>query len=84
MQWNTPNCQVEIVNIYSLHPAYFTYARSLIKITSTSQTARSGYQHFLGRISNYPLLCNKTFDQKLLDALAPAGFSMFGLTIFLY
>ena len=64
--------------------AFFTYARSLIKITSTSQTARSGYQHFLGRISNYPLLCNKTFDQKLLDALAPAGFSMFGLTIFLY
>ena len=65
--------------------AVFTYARFLIKITSTSQTARSGYQHFLGRVSNYPLLCNKTFDQKLPDALALADFSMFGLTVlFLY
>ena len=75
------------VNFYDKEArcAFFTYARFLIKITSTSQTARSGYQHFLGRISNYPLLCNKTFDQKLPDALALADFSMFGLTVlFLY
>ena len=34
---------------------------------------------------NYILVYNKNYDQKLPDALALAGFSMFGLTIlFLY
>ena len=64
---------------------FFTYARFLIKITNTSQTARSGSQHFLGKISNPLLFCNKSFDQKTPDALALGGFSMFGVTIlFLY
>ena len=60
---------------------FFIYARFLIEITSTSQTSWSGSQHFLGRINNSLLLCNNSFDQKLPDALALAGFSMFGLTI---
>ena len=61
--------------------AFFIYAHFLIEITSTSQTPCSGSQHFLGRINNYLLLCNNSFDQKLPDALALAGFSKFGLTI---
>ena len=75
------------VNIYDVEArcAFLTYARILIKITKTSQTAWSGSQHFLGRIINPLLLCNKSFDQKLRDALALAEFSMFDLTIlFLY
>ena len=70
-------------NFYDEEARYacFTLPRVLIKLTSISQTALGGSQHFLGRI-NYPLLlCNKSFDQKLPDALAIAGFSMIGLTI---
>ena len=71
------------VNFHDVEARYacFTLARVLIKITSISQTALSGSQHFLGRI-NYPLLLyNKSFEQNLPDALAKAGFSMIGLTI---
>ena len=60
---------------------FFTYARFLIKITSTSQTACSGSQHFLSRINNLLPLGKKSFDQKLTDTLTLVGFSMFGLTI---
>lgn len=40
--------------------AFFTNVRILIKITSSSQTAQVGSNHFSGRVSK-PLL----FDQKL-------------------
>ena len=70
------------VNFYDVDArcAFFTYVDFLIKITSTSQTAYSSSQHFLGRISNPLLFCDKIFGQKLPDAIAPAGFSMFGQT----
>ena len=71
------------VNFYDVEArcAFFTYAGFQMKIMSTSQTTLSGSQHFLGRISNPLLFCNKSFDQKLPDALALAGFSVPGLTI---
>ena len=47
----------------------------------TNRIEWSGSQVFLGKISNLFTLCNKSFDQKLPDVLALAGFSMFGLTI---
>ena len=74
------------VNVYDEEARYacFTLARVLMKITSISQTALSGSQHFLG-IINYPLLlCNKRFDQNRPGALAIVRFSMIGLTILLY
>ena len=66
------------VNFYDVDTrcAFFTYAGFRIKITSTSQTALSSSQHFLGRISNPLLFCDKIFGQKLPDAIAPAGFSI--------
>ena len=63
---------------------FFIYSRFLIEITSTSQTSWSGSRHVLGRINNSLPLCNKRFDQKLPDAFALAGFSMFGLAILFF
>ena len=79
------SCLNEIfVNIFDVEArcAFFTYAGFQMKITSTSQTTLSGSQHFLGRIGNPLFFCNKSFDQKLPDALALAGFPMFCATIF--
>ena len=75
------------VNYYDVEArcAFFTNARVLIKITSTSETALSSSQHFSGRTSHTLFLCNKYFDQKLPYALALAALSMFDLRIlFLY
>ena len=59
----------------------FANACLLIKRMRTSQTAQSGAQQFVGRISNPFFLCIKTFDQKLPDAIVSAAFLMFELTI---
>ena len=58
---------------------FCTNARFLINIASTSQTALSGSQHSLGWKSDPLLLRNNVLDEKLSDALALPGFSMFGL-----
>ena len=63
--------------------AFFTNTRFLIKITSDSQIAQSGSQHFSGRTSNPSyFVYNKYFDKKLPDIPALAAFSVFGLTFF--
>ena len=73
------------VNFYDVEAryAFFTYASFLIKITSIF--VKQHEVALIGTMINPLLLCNKSFDQKLPDALALVGFSMFGLTIlFLY
>ena len=64
--------------------AFFNYVSFLIKIKSTSQTALSGSNPIRENKSKSLLFCNESIDQKLTDALALAGFSMFGLTILFF
>ena len=61
------------VNIYDLKArcAFLSYARFLIRITSIF--VKQHEVALIGTMINLLLLCNKSFDQKLPDALALAG-----------